>query len=377
MKRVLQNIALFLGFFLIALIAVEFFIRAFFPHIKPSFSERSLWVADSQLGWKHPKNMQTMFYHQDFAINVQSNENGFRNQLTPLAKKTKPRLLIIGDSYTWGFGVEEEERFSDIIQKRHPEWEIINAGMPCYGSDQSLIYLENIGIHYQPDAVLYVLFSNDFTDNSKSLNCWYKKPYFIIKNGELVLKNYPVPQSEFHEKLARQLLKTHVGSLFINVFKILRGETSQADSASHYQSLEERENKLTELIIRRIERFSRKNNINYFQVSMPLSFWFTSPETNKKRRQLLEDMAEELSYPHMTLNHTFGNYEGKTKFDHDSHWNALGNYYTAIEVEAFLQKNNLLVAKPLPEANLIGFFNTQSKEKSLKELQKTFAKTQK
>lgn len=104
---------------------------------------------------------------------------------------------------------------------------------------------------------------------------------------------------------------------------------------------------------------------------------FTSQKTNQERRQLLNKLAQELSYPHMTLNHTFGSYEGKTKFDHDSHWNVLGNYYTSIEIESFLQKNNLLINKPLPKANIKGFFNIQNKETSLEVLQEKYSKTKK
>ena len=43
-------------------------------------------------------------------------------------------MLILGDSFGWGYGVEHHERFSKILEDAHPDWEIINASVTGFFS---------------------------------------------------------------------------------------------------------------------------------------------------------------------------------------------------------------------------------------------------
>jgi lysophospholipase L1-like esterase len=80
------------------------------------------------------------------------------------------RLLIMGDSFTFGWAVEEQEtiagRLRAILSDRKPTVEVINAGYhDGLSPDAYYAYLRREGIALKPDAILIVLYTgNDITD---------------------------------------------------------------------------------------------------------------------------------------------------------------------------------------------------------------------
>lgn len=103
-----------------------------------------------------------------------TNSRGFRN--TQDFTNPKPartfRVLSLGDSHTQGYEVRQEFTFSAVLERflsRHGvRAEVINAGVSGFSTAEALVFLENEGIRYSPDAVVLGFFANDFEDNLKS-----------------------------------------------------------------------------------------------------------------------------------------------------------------------------------------------------------------
>lgn len=98
-----------------------------------------------------------------------SNGAGLREeQDIPFAKPAGQfRVLFVGDSCTFGFGVTHRETFVEGVERRlrarFPERDIacINAGVPGYTLAQGWAYLRREGLRYQPDIVLCAFGWND------------------------------------------------------------------------------------------------------------------------------------------------------------------------------------------------------------------------
>jgi lysophospholipase L1-like esterase len=79
------------------------------------------------------------------------------------------RILAIGDSNTWGWGVADAEAYpaalQDILDRRFGanRYEVLNAGMPGYTSYQGLLYLREHGLRFKPSIVLAGFGFNDAT----------------------------------------------------------------------------------------------------------------------------------------------------------------------------------------------------------------------
>jgi len=76
------------------------------------------------------------------------------------------RVLGIGDSITLGLGVELEESFLKVLERRlrtehAPSPEVINFGQLGFNMAQAIRLLEKKGLPYGPDLVILTICSND------------------------------------------------------------------------------------------------------------------------------------------------------------------------------------------------------------------------
>lgn len=76
------------------------------------------------------------------------------------------RLLFLGDSVTFGWGVDEEDTFAAMVERDlnaagGVRWEAINAGHLFYDTTQERAVLTEVGLDYEPDHVFLVWVDND------------------------------------------------------------------------------------------------------------------------------------------------------------------------------------------------------------------------
>ncbi len=165
------------------------------------YDERNLlYKYDKELGW-FPISGEEHYYTGSRKIFVKNNSVGFRDR--DHGPKGKPRIIFLGDSFVWGYDVEQKERFTEKLQKLLPDYEILNFGVSGYGSDQEYLILKKYFYRYKPDIVFLMFEDNDRDDNSTNVRYdGYYKPYFVIQSNKLVLKGIPVPKSQnyyYHE----------------------------------------------------------------------------------------------------------------------------------------------------------------------------------
>lgn len=122
--------------------------------LKPNVRERLLWPGDVEFSWT-------------------TNSRGYRTTRefsVPKAAATK-RVLLLGDSFTFGQGVDDSQTFAAETQRRlepicaPARAEIINAGVPGFGTSQELARLESEGLALEPDIVVLGFYANDVSDN--------------------------------------------------------------------------------------------------------------------------------------------------------------------------------------------------------------------
>ena len=109
---------------------------------------------DASKRWIPKPNLRDVKTFDNKTLNT--NSRGLRGKRDfPYTKnKDKVRILILGDSFTFGDEVSDDETYSAHLQAMLPDTEIINMGVHGYGHDQMLILLKEEGIKYQPDIVI-------------------------------------------------------------------------------------------------------------------------------------------------------------------------------------------------------------------------------
>jgi lysophospholipase L1-like esterase len=107
-----------------------------------------------------------------FFIRHQRNALGCRDRdyVSPPPKHTV-RILTLGDGFTSGVGVHEKDAFAKQLERelngqsprtpRTAGYEVINCGVPGYGTHEQRLFFELFGATNQPDIVLVTMGWND------------------------------------------------------------------------------------------------------------------------------------------------------------------------------------------------------------------------
>jgi len=130
------------------------------------------------------------------------NRLGLRNREIEMRQHGVRRLVILGDSFTIGRAVPEEELFSSLLESKLNEddrnhYEVINAGVPGYGTAQELLLMKELADDgVIGDAYLLVVFTNDILDNQRLTHSHLREnpvqPGFELNNqGRVVLQYHP------------------------------------------------------------------------------------------------------------------------------------------------------------------------------------------
>lgn len=97
---------------------------------------------------------------------LKTNELGLRD--SPVREDGARRILAIGDSCTYGWGVAQRHAYPQVLQTlldrrfRPRRYRVINAGVPGFMSHHGLLYLQERGLALHPEIVIFGFGFNDF-----------------------------------------------------------------------------------------------------------------------------------------------------------------------------------------------------------------------
>lgn len=179
------------------LVACELFLRIFAP--VPLLPHG--WMVTSYGLRGNEINRSYQHTTPEYRITMRTNSKGIRADREIPYEKTDgvKRIVLLGDSFAMGYGVNLEDTFLSQMQKTLEESgvnsEIVNMGVPTYGNAEELILLMEEGLKYQPDLVLLAWHASDYAENIRS-------NLFALENGHLVRKNKTyLPKAKMREFL--------------------------------------------------------------------------------------------------------------------------------------------------------------------------------
>jgi GDSL-like Lipase/Acylhydrolase family len=165
---VAASCAVTLGLFEVALYLVPAFDRAMTRDERHAFSP---YRPDGRLGFTLRPGVRVRHVDRDFSVTVAVNALSMRG---PDRGRSKPagtaRILLLGDSFAFGWGVEQEEAFGArlerLLTERVGPVEVLSAAVPGWSTDQHYIYLRTRGLALHPDLILLATSENDLTELS-------------------------------------------------------------------------------------------------------------------------------------------------------------------------------------------------------------------
>ena len=195
-SRILKPIGLQILLLIATLAAAEVVLRATnLRYLRVVADDtQSIYDYDAEVGWFPIPNSSVTSTTDSRTVRVRHNSLGLRD--IEIENTTKPTIAFIGDSFVWGYDAEAEERFTDLLRPRLPQYRIVNAGVSGYGTDQELLLLRRLWDRIRPRVVVLV-FCSDNDRYNNTTNSWRDspyKPYFVQgTDGRLHAEGVPVP----------------------------------------------------------------------------------------------------------------------------------------------------------------------------------------
>lgn len=185
-RRLVEAVGLVLAGGLLAVAASELFLRLVRPQIF-DIHPPGMYTEHPDLGYLLTPEFAGTIRRSEFAAPVRIGRGGLRGWEGGEKPAGSYRILVLGDSQTFGFGVRDEEtltaRLGALLHASFPqrEIEVLNAGVPGYGTADELAWLQLKGEELEPDLIIVQFLSvNDLLENRDPASSWA-----IVENGML------------------------------------------------------------------------------------------------------------------------------------------------------------------------------------------------
>ena len=167
-KRAIERLLL-IGAVAVFLLCAELVAKALVPSPLPWRWPQPIYESSASLGFRL-KPLQSS-YTADKP--VRTNAMGLRGAEVVLTKPANTRrVLVLGDSIAFGYGVLEGDTFSSRLERRLNDhgrrvtYQVINTGVPAFNTAQEVAYFREEGLRFQPDLVVLAMFWNDIADKN-------------------------------------------------------------------------------------------------------------------------------------------------------------------------------------------------------------------
>lgn len=347
-RNVLINLSLIIISTLSTLFLSEIALRLIgFEPLYVSPERDRFWKYDPLLGWAHEPGQKGIFETRQFRTLVQINQNGLRDRQHSYGRQNEiKRILVLGDSFAWGYGVEESERFSQLLEKSLGV-EVINAGVSGYSTDQELLWYKNEGIKYETDLVILVLAGNDVGDNERELvNTIYHKPKFVMDNGQLVLTGYPVPKTNLQGRFIYSLSQRSALAFFLvqryfdvlSLYNKIKVNSNHATVPASDTRAERKSFEVTIALIDEIRTIAESRKSKFMIVATDRWWNYPSEDTYKDFLNILQSKG----FLVLDVESMPGFDREQMLIPDDGHWNQSGHVFVAQQLQDFIERNGLI-----------------------------------
>lgn len=320
-----------IGAIILVFLFLEFAVRILIkPDITPVIGE-----LDTVLGYKLRLNSISIHRTKEFDTIVKINSRGLRSDEIPYKKIwNETRIMFLGDSFTYGWGVNKEERFTEIITNK-TRFSVINAGIPGYRLSNMLAFFENEGYRYSPN-ILIVMYAPDTglaninTAQYEVINNTLVRTPLLIKTEKNQFKKIVnlIPGYSFlSQKFQLFILIRNSIINFLNQ-QSLKGKVW--DCSSLKLGWDAKTKQLEILILQEFERIANKEGIPLIVVVRPNSVCDT--DLGNELKIFLQNTLV------IDLKPYFLNSSKDYYYSYDKHWNKAGHELAAETLIRYFDK---------------------------------------
>jgi hypothetical protein len=153
---------------------------------------------DTLLGWVNVPNADLPDFYGP-GVGVRTNSQRFRATRDYAAAVPDGRFRVIcsGDSFTFGYGVGNDDAWCERLSRLDARIETVNMGLGGYGFDQAYLWYMRDGTQLDHDMHLFVFLTDDFRRMRSDRFMGYGKPLLALQADTIAVANIPVPKTSW------------------------------------------------------------------------------------------------------------------------------------------------------------------------------------
>jgi len=360
-NKIISNLK-FLIILIILDFAITYFVFSQFNIVEVFYPNYDHRVSNQFYHHSFKENVKTIDVWGEHKYNFVTNSLGFKdkkNRIIDKKNNSKKRIIINGDSFVEGIGIEYEDTFVGLIDNylfnENKNIEVLNAGV---ASQSPILYYKKIFYLLEEkkiefDELILFLDISDIPDEyfySKNYNNEVEKKYlrdkiqdFLVNNSTIYLffdvlfgqlnsyKEYIVIKNQaakFYKKNISEITKND-----INIYKSInveRGNWTHSDKVWKSYALEGR--KLAEKNLNKLNFLLKKNNIKFSLVIYPWPKQIYIKENSKRHTVFWENWSNQNRVNFINLFEDFKKIDRDILINQyfipgDVHWNKKGHKY--------------------------------------------------
>lgn len=113
--------------------------------------------------------------------------NGFRRGAVRDSGQARLLVVLVGESFTFGTGVDYEATYGARLESMMPGVKVRNLAMPGFGIDQMWVSVRYQALPLRPDLLVVAFVDHDFERSLTSFRAieGFNKPTFVLRHGRL------------------------------------------------------------------------------------------------------------------------------------------------------------------------------------------------
>ncbi len=149
---------------------------------------------DPLLGWAGRPSVTLPDYYGP-GIGLRTNSRGMRGgEVTDKKTPGRIRVVCLGDSFTFGHGVGDDQAWPAVAARLDPSLEMVNMGQEGYGVDQMYLWYLRDARDLDHDLLIVAFIQQDLMRAAMPDFFGYPKPLLIVENGRLTPESRELPR---------------------------------------------------------------------------------------------------------------------------------------------------------------------------------------
>jgi len=319
--------------------------------------------------------------YPDQRVEVTTNSLGLRGkEFLPAELSDSTRILVLGDSYTFGVYVNDNETFCSILEqhlrKEDKRAVVLNAGYASgFETDEQYCWLVNRGIQFQPDIIILAAFhGNDIVGiapqywlqvDGQGLPTKIRDPDLFVQDG--FLRTLTLDQKAAGGEFVYRLPILRQSHLCIAINRLvnrlvmppdLYGKTATNRTYRHIFGEDSAEffekERIFLKLIQGMKHISEANNAKFLVLMIPFNFEVNPPRFQKAMQRYgvssvkkdyyseLELILKGMNIPFINLLNEMRSIPQKGFYPRNGevHLNAAGHRFVAAKLKEFLLNHN-------------------------------------